>query len=193
MMHLGEGSTQSGEPRLRWTHDREHCAVSHANENGDCPDCEAWLDHYYDYTSEPSFEQALDGFYHARDRASELKLDDLELEIDEVDLEIEALNLELERVKAEMARVQQGQRATHVLRQIRETLGQVLHDSEIEDAHSGASLAELPSNRRRKRPRHNAPHTSLHDRHTTQTTNQVIYISSDSDKEHVPMPAPIVR
>jgi len=218
---VGECSTQSGEPRLQWTYWRDHCTVFHEDS---CSDCEAWQDHYLDCTSEDSFERALNQFYDVHDQGLEQRLESLTLEIEKVDQETKALNRELEEVEAETARVQQGQQTTHVISQIWETLGQLQHDSEIEDAHSGASLAEPSSYRLRKRLCHRpqaAPSpicisgsdgehgASLsksgpssrwprkRPRHTTppETTNPIIYISSDSDGEHIPTPAPtgIVR
>ena len=178
MMHpvLKEGnkasecSTQSGEPRLWWTYRRDDCSVFHEDS---CSDCEAWRDHYFDCTDEGSFERALDQFYDAREQALEQRLESLKLDIEEVDQETEALNRELEEVEAETARVQQGQKTTHIISQIRETLGQLQHDSKFEDAHSSASLAKPSSYRLRKRLCHRP-----------QAAPDPIYISSGSDGEH---------
>jgi len=89
-----------------------------------------------------------------------LKLEILEEDITDAQREINALNRELEEVEAETARVQQSQQATQVLTKVWDTLDQLKHDSEIEDALGGhgASLAGPSSSGLRKRLRQ--PHRS---------------------------------
>jgi len=135
---VSKGSTQPDSKELQWTYSVEDCAIYHEDS---CKDCDALWKHYKADDLE-SLEDTQSRFYEARDDVLGSTLEDLEQETSDARQEIDALNHELQAVEAEIERVQQDQQMTQVVRKIQDTLGQLQHNLEIEDAGSSASLSE---------------------------------------------------
>ena len=172
----GEASTQSSE--LRWTHDKDLCAVLH--ETG-CKVCQEWKDHHNDNI--PNFRSARRYFYFARDEALESKRVRLEQEREAALEEAMALRREIREAQAEIQRVQRGQQTLEeVTGKIHQTINQL--QDEIRDLRRIPSFEPSPPQHRKRQRRTHTASRCL-------STAEVIWVSSDSDGDYAPTTAPI--
>ena len=198
---VGEGSTQSGEPR--WTCNSGVNAVFH---DRGCKTCDDWRKHYDDHSD--SLEEAQETLYGSRDEALESKRAHLGWDRDEACLEIRELRRELQRVQSEIKAIQQGQKMFEDLRKqlqlrvvtkIRRTLDQL--GDETEDARGASPRTSKPSSHRPQKRRRLTDLTHRYPRDTEcrpTTSPQAadpIWVGSESDGDAVPVPtrAPIAR